>query len=64
MNLGAPQQLGRTLNNVGKAKGCHEQRDGRLIHERAQNDSLDGDPQNDHDRERNNQGKPEWYSTF
>ena len=59
MDLRAPQELSRSLDDVGEAKSCHEQRNRRLVDEGPQHRSLDRDPKHHHDREGRNQRQRE-----
>ena len=41
VDLGAPHQLGRALDDVGEAERRHEQRDRRLVDQRPEHGALD-----------------------
>ncbi len=57
-HVGAPHDLRQALDEEREADRRHEQRDLRLVDERAQDDALDHEAQHDHDGERGRQREP------
>jgi len=53
------RDLGQSLDHERKPEGRHEQRDLRLVDQRTQHDALHGNRDRDHDRKREQRGKPE-----
>jgi hypothetical protein len=64
VDLGSPQRLSEALEHEAEAERRHEQRDGRPIDERTQDDLLDREREHEHGHERDAERRPEAEATL